>query len=429
MLRTYLPMAGGNPRGLIIVTRHVMTVDLVPRMQLEFRGPLHTFIPHSNRFPGSITWAIHPTWLLEARMKFALIITNLRGGGAEKAVVKVGEGLARRGHQVHLILLEHRVEHALPLGVKVSALTTSNRSLSKGWLGIRWAAWQLHRLVHNLEDGKAFDLVVSTLPFADEVTFIARIPRHWCRIANTLSAEVKKLAHRNPAKAERRMARYQRIYGRRPLIAVSGGVVDDLRRQMGLSGYPIQRIYNPFDFAAIREMSNQPAPGRPETGYVIHVGRFTPQKRHDLLLAAWSLLTTNRQLVLLTLPHPDLDRMITASGLRGRVLVAGFQPNPYPWIAGADLLVLCSDHEGMPNVLIEALICNTPVVATHVPSGPAEILGKTLPQCLVVHDDAAALAQAMDRVLSSPPDCSQVDLSEFTSDFAMVAYEQLAEIP
>ena len=363
------------------------------------------------------------------RMKFAFVISNLRSGGAEKAVAKIGEGLARRGHQVHLILLEHQVEHALPVGVQLSALTAPGHALSKGWLGMRWAAWRLRRLACTLEEKGAFDLVVSTLPFADEVTGIARLPRHWCRIANTLSAEINRLARRSPAKAARRLARYRRIYGQRPLIAVSDGVVDDLRGPLGLGDHPIQRIYNPFDFAAIRALSSQPAPGRPENGYVIHVGRFTPQKRHDLLLAAWSLLNTDRTLVLLTLPHPDLEAMITASGLHGRVLMAGFQPNPYPWMAGAALLVLCSDHEGMPNVLIEALACGTPVVATDVPSGPSEILMQTLPQCLVVHDDATALAQAMARVLSSPPDCSRIDLSAFAADSALVAYEQLAATP
>ncbi|MEO5362604.1 MAG: glycosyltransferase [Magnetococcus sp. DMHC-8] len=360
-------------------------------------------------------------------MKFAWVITNLRGGGAEKAVAKVGEGLARRGHVVHLILLEHLLEHVPPVGVVLSALTGPGQPLAKGWLGVRWAAWRLRRLVHRLEQGVPFDLVVSTLPFADEVAVRAGLARHWCRIANTLSVEVQRLARTQPAKARRRLARYRHLYGARPLIAVSDGVAEDVRGGLGLGDrHPVRRIYNPFDFEAIRVLARQSAPGRPVGRYVIHVGRFTPQKRHDLLLAAWGRLDIPHVLVLLTAPHPELAAMIAAAGLAGRVVVAGFQANPYPWMAGADLLVLCSDHEGMPNVLVEALICGTPVVATDVPSGPAEILGRTLPQALVVHDDAVALAGAMAHMLANPPDCAQLDLSAFAAEAALTAYEQLA---
>ncbi|MEO5353570.1 MAG: glycosyltransferase [Magnetococcus sp. XQGC-1] len=360
-------------------------------------------------------------------MKFAFVITNLRGGGAEKAVSKIAAGLAQRGHQVHLILLEHLLEQSPPAAVHLTALTAPDQPLSKGWLGMRWAAWRLRHRLRQLSIDTPFDLLVSTLPFADEVTLRANWPRHWCRIANTLSVEVQRLAARHPAKAERRLHRYRRLYGSRPLIAVSDGVVSDLRSGLGLGNHPIQRIYNPFHFATIREMAKQPAPGRPAGGYVLHVGRFTPQKRHDLLLAAWSRLVTDRALLLLTAPHPDLEAMIAAAGLGERVRVVGFQANPYPWMAGADLLVLCSDHEGMPNVLVESLLCGTPVLSTDVPSGPREILGATLPQCLVPHGDAPTLALAMERLLRTPPDPATVDLAPFAAATTLAAYERLAE--
>jgi glycosyltransferase involved in cell wall biosynthesis len=57
-------------------------------------------------------------------------------------------------------------------------------------------------------------------------------------------------------------------------------------------------------------------------------------------------------------------------------------------MAGAELLVLCSDHEGLPNVLIEALACGTRVVSTDCPSGPREILRGELARGLVACNDA-----------------------------------------
>lgn len=358
-------------------------------------------------------------------MKFGFVVTNLAGGGAEKALLKLGALLAARGHEVHLLLLEHRVEHAVPSGVALHALTAPGRSRSKGMFGKRLAAFRLRRLHQRLAAHGPFDLVVSTLPFADEVAIRAGLPRHWCRIANTLSAEIARLRATDLRKAERRLARYRRLYGRRPLIAVSDGVAADLHDALHLAQARIERIYNPFDFAAIRAAAAEPAP-LPEDRYVIHVGRFSAQKRHDLLLDAWARLDTPHRLVLLAPPDERLARLIAARGLERRVTVAGFQPNPYPWIAGADLLVLSSDHEGLPNVIIEALALGTPVVSTDCPSGPREILGAACPECLVPVNDAGSLAQALARALADPPDPARVDLSPYAAERVAAAYERLA---
>lgn len=348
-------------------------------------------------------------------MKFAFVLTNLAGGGAEKAILKLAAALTGRGHSAEVVILEGRIDHAVPPGVELHALT---EGISRGWLGKRLAALRLRRALGT--KGR-FDLIVSTLPFADEVAILARLPRHWCRIANTLGAEVDKLASRSPAKSRRRLSRYRRLYGSRPLIAVSDGVAEDLRTRLGASH--VATIPNPFDFAAIRRAAT--ADFRPERPYVVHVGRFSPQKRHDLLLDAWARVATDRELVLLADPDTALQAMIDERGLTERVRIAGFQANPYPWIAHADLLVLCSDHEGLPNVLIEALACGTPAISTDCPSGPREILA-AFPECLVPCGDVGSLAEAMARALREPPDVSRAELSAYSQERVLDAYERLA---
>lgn len=358
-------------------------------------------------------------------MKFAFVITNLAGGGAEKVVLRIAAVLLARGHEVHLMLLEHIVVHEVPAQVEVHALTEPGEQLSKGVIGKRLAARRLRFEMQQLARERPFDLVVSTLPFADEVAVVAGLPRHWCRIANTLSAEIAALRVSSPHKAERRLARYRRLYARRPLVAVSQGVTRDVRGALGLATARIECIRNPFDFAAVRALAQTPA-ARPSDPYVIHVGRFAPQKRHDLLLDAWGQLDVLHRLVLLAPPAGALLDMIRERGLQDRVVVAGFQANPYPWIAGADLLVLCSDHEGLPNVLIEALILGIPVVSTDCPSGPREILGGAYPDALVPVNDAPRLAQAMRRALAAPRAMDRVDLSPYKTDTVAAAYERLA---
>ncbi|MCK9380428.1 MAG: glycosyltransferase [Sulfuritalea sp.] len=356
-------------------------------------------------------------------MKFALFTTNLAGGGAEKALAKIGSGLAARGHEVDFIVAENAGNpggsYAPPAGCAFHALAAR---AGHGWLGKRRLAWRLRRLLAS----RRHDLLVSTLPFADEVAALAHAPRHVCRIANTLSAEIARL----PAgKAQRRAARYREIYGSRRLVAVSQGVAEDLQTRFGVDRKQLRVIANPFDFAAIRALAAESCPARPAAPYILHVGRFAAQKRHDLLLAAFAGAELPHRLVLLTPPDAKLAALVAQLNLARRVTIADFQANPYPWMAGADLLVLCSDHEGLPNVLIEALACGTRVVSTDCPSGPREILGGELAQWLVPCGDADALAQTMRAALAAPKPTGNAvaaALALYAADRALDAWEALA---
>jgi glycosyltransferase involved in cell wall biosynthesis len=361
-------------------------------------------------------------------VNFALIVTNLRGGGAERAMLRLASALARRGHGVRLVLLEHRLEHELPAGIELHALTAPGRSIGKGFLGVLLGARRLRRLYRRL--GLAAGcLTISTLPFCDRVVAAARLPGAWFRISNTLSAEVEQLARRSARKAARRLERYRRLYEGRNLVAVSEGVAEDLRTAIGLRRARIVRIYNGFDFDAIRAAAAQPEPDLPREPFVLHVGRFMPQKRHDLLLDAWRVAALPHRLVLLAVPDERLTRLVEDRGLGGRVLVAGFRPNPYPWMRAAELLVLASDREGMPNVLVEALACGTRVVSTDCPSGPREVLRGALARGLVPCGDAAALARAMRAVLDEPRPGPGAAPEDFSEQRMVRAYEALAAKP
>lgn len=352
-------------------------------------------------------------------MKFALFTTNLAGGGAEKALAKIAGGLAGRGHQVNFIVCEQQGNYPAPSGCIFHALSAR---AGHGWLGRRRLAWRLKRLLASSPP----DLVVSTLPFADEVAVLANAPHHVCRIANTLSAEIARLP---AAKARRRTERYRTLYGARPLVAVSQGVATDLQASLGIEAGHIRVIANPFDFDAIRALSAEACPMRPATPYILHVGRYAAQKRHDLLLAAYARADLPQQLVLLTPPDGGLTALIVQHGLQRRVTVADFQANPYPWMAGAEMLVLCSDHEGLPNVLIEALACGTRVVSTDCPSGPREILTGELAQGLVPCNDVSALAAAMHAGLAVPkPGAESIAaaLAPYDGERALLAWEALA---
>jgi glycosyltransferase involved in cell wall biosynthesis len=351
-------------------------------------------------------------------VNFNLVLTNLAGGGAERSMLRLAQALSRRGHGVRLVLLERLVEHAVPPGIEVHALV---ERASKGFAGKWLAALRLKRFFRTLPQG----LTISTLPFADQAAIAARLPNLWCRVTNTLSVEAEGLARSRPRKARRRLARYQSLYEGRNLVAVSDGVLEDLRTRVGLARARIVRIYNGFDLEAIREASALSEPDLPGEPFVLHVGRFSPQKRHDVLLEAWRRAGLAHRLVLLAPASAELDALVRAKGLGDRVLIAGFRANPYPWMRAADILVLSSDREGMPNVLVEALACGTRVVSTDCPSGPREVLRGALARWLVPTGDVEALAQAMRAALAAPRPGRDAVPPDFTEERMASAYEAL----
>jgi glycosyltransferase involved in cell wall biosynthesis len=90
--------------------------------------------------------------------------------------------------------------------------------------------------------------------------------------------------------------------------------------------------------------------------------------------------------------------MARERGVGQRVQFLGFQQNPWRFIARADVFALTSTYEGFGNVLIEAMACNTPVVATTSP-GTVEIIDDGRNGVLVDHD-ARSIARAIGDLLT-----------------------------
>jgi glycosyltransferase involved in cell wall biosynthesis len=138
---------------------------------------------------------------------------------------------------------------------------------------------------------------------------------------------------------------------------------------------------------------------------IISIGRLSKEKAHGDLIEAFRLLgTTNpnsgcRLVIVGDGPErAGLEEAARASGQNDRITFAGQVSNVQPFYAAADVFVLPSLSEGSPNVLLEAMAAEVPIVATAV-GGVTEIVADEESSLLVPPKNPPALAAAIDRVL------------------------------
>ena len=119
-------------------------------------------------------------------------------------------------------------------------------------------------------------------------------------------------------------------------------------------------------------------------------------------------------------------------GLEDCVTFSGFQSNPYPFLQNADVFVLTSSYEGLPNALLEALALGTPAVSVNCPGGVSELAELFSGRLAICPRDPQALAGQIvtildqDRVRQRPSSSSRNTIPEpYRVSTALTAYERL----
>src|SRR6185295_7581303 len=116
-------------------------------------------------------------------------------------------------------------------------------------------------------------------------------------------------------------------------------------------------------------------PRLPERTHVVGAGRLVPQKRWDLLVSAVQRVTAAGHDVHVTVAGEgplggELEALARRLGVADRVRFMGLSRDVPQLLAGASFLVLASDYEGCPNVVMEAMACGRAVVATEAGDVP-----------------------------------------------------------
>lgn len=141
-------------------------------------------------------------------------------------------------------------------------------------------------------------------------------------------------------------------------------------------------ILNPFDFSYIKKKSLENVRNnffRRNNLKLINIGRLVDQKDQITILRAMKIILKEKKNIQLIIigkgkKETELNNYIFENKLESYVKLVGYQGNPFKYIKSADLFILSSQYEGLPNVLIESMFLKKSVISTDCPTGPKEIL-------------------------------------------------------
>ena len=343
---------------------------------------------------------IAPGIRTKAKRRVAIFTANMDGGGAERAMLKLAGGIAEQGYDVDLVLsrAEGHYLREVPDSVRIVDLH-ARRVLSS-----------IPCLVRYLRRERPSAMLTS-MNYVNVVGIWARtIARVDTRlIVNEQNALSLETAH-SPRLRHRLMPRLiRRFYPWADgVTSVARGTMDDLVRAAGVSPNLIQVVHNPIVTTELRELVAEPLDhpwfGPEQVPVVLGVGRLAPQKDFGTLIRAFARVVARRPCRLMILgdgpERASLEALVSEHGLTGSVGLPGWVSNPYAYMARAGVFVLSSRWEGLPSVLIEALFCRVPVIATDCLSGPREILDGGRYGALVPVGDEETLAARIESALA-----------------------------
>lgn len=390
----------------------------------------------------------------EKRPRLAFVLPAMAAGGMEQVTLATMQALSDQGYAVDLVL-ERRLGpylsrvpdsaglFGLAKGSKWSAYAALIRARPRD--GLTQLARMLFHRVNYVPLRRVRSLAAYLREREPDIIFVShgRMPilALWARaIAGVLSSRLVIIEHSTLSRwlevftdepARHRQWQYRVQLARQfypqadGIVAVSDGVGDDLARTLALSPRVITTIYNPVVGPDLRAAAQQPfahpwfADGQPPV--LLAVGRLVREKNFSALIEAFAYIRQQRPARLLILgegeQRPYLEAQIERYGLIDDVAMPGWADNPYVYMRHSAVFVLCSLFEGLGIVLVEAMACGCPVVATDCPSGPREVLDGGRHGLLVPMNDTQALADAIMTRLDTP--CDTAALQARAEDFSI----------
>jgi glycosyltransferase involved in cell wall biosynthesis len=334
-------------------------------------------------------------------MKICVVTPLYAIAGVPLAQLRFARALANQGHDVDLII--GYVDHALYQLPKITEVNVVLWDYPK----VRGMFWPLCRYLAQAKP----DVVFSAEDHLNTIVLSAAIvSRSQAKISCSSRVTPFDTYSKKPFTKRWLLKQIMRsvMWRANALTCVSKDMVKQY--QQVFKDPPHQCVYNIVDDKHSRLKLQEPVDHEwftnPDYPVLVAAGRLAYWKGFSDLIHAVKELSTKRRVRLLILGDgplkAELEELVRSLDLSQWVQLLGYVANPLKYFAHASVFVLSSHVEGMPNVLVEAMMCGCTPVSTDCPTGPRELLQEGKYGYLVPMRDPVAMAAGIDLALSQP---------------------------
>ncbi|MSU02125.1 glycosyltransferase [Tissierella pigra] len=305
----------------------------------------------------------------------AIIISSLKGGGAERVASNITINLSKEKYKVYLILFDSTsMEYSYGGELIDINIKANNNPISKVLNFIR-----RYFKIKEIKTQYKIDISISFLGGPNLLNILTKGK-------DKVVVSVRGYTSRKSKGIYPKLGKYliKKTYNDADaIVGVSNLIKHDLVTNYNIEEKRVLTIYNPYDLKKIEMLSKEKIDDVYENIYkekvVITVGRLNHLKGHWHLIRAFKKINdSNKDIKLVILGEGELreylQSLIDDLNLSNNVFLLGFKSNPYKYINKSSIFILPSLSEGFPNALAESMACGIPVISSDCKSGPREIL-------------------------------------------------------
>lgn len=310
-----------------------------------------------------------------SKKKLALIVPQLYGGGAEHVVSRLSFILSE-DYDLTVILFDDR-EMNYKIGCRYECIKIYPQEHAN--LGRR--IYNVVKRIYKIRKVKKRLGIDISISFGDSANIINALSRTSDKIILSIRG-YKRLI--NMRMGIRRFF-YLYIFSKcDSVLCVSKFMVDEFKKLFPSQMHKVKLLYNPYDYQTILQQSLMPISKGElfiNNKVIMSLGTYRNEKGYWHLIKAFKLFSEQYKEYILLIKGRNfsgnkekLNELVKNLNLANRVILDDFDENPFNYLVKSKLFILSSISEGFPNVLVEAMACEVPIIASDCKTGPREIL-------------------------------------------------------